>query len=1348
MGTTFQTNSFSGGMNMDLDYSLLKNNQYTYAENVRVISNADSSFAVMQSVEGFLKTNPSFKPTGEKIIHVTTVRNLAVVLTEINATTFSVYRYDFGVSEVEPNVTKIIANKQLGIAKDSSGNYSISSTCKWESSDNIKWYFADGTNPIRVINIDSAHDAYNQTVSVDALSIIPVGILPALKFNGMGSGSLSAGKYQYCYQLFNTRGSETSISALSPIIFASKGSYTSSAQSIIGSKPKEVTNKSIKLSIDLESTSFDRAKIIRIYYSDYTSLPEISIIDDIRVNGRMLIYEDRGGSVLSELTVDEFNALISYPFIPKVIEAKDDILFAANITEETWDISEDYDTRSFRANENGTVLLTSNSGQSNISFQVSDIEGVVIPKEHDCICLYNGDISQGYKYGKDDFGNNVLGGVGKNISYRFVTTNLIEDDSIIGADGKIPETFELPNTPRGIDTLRLYGISNSGTKSEIGGFPLTSSGNVIVNYANPEIEALVKSYQRDEVYRFGIVFYNKNNIPSPAHWIADIRMPRTSDSGFDYFTKGTKVTLSGGVQTGNLACVTHPLGIEFTVKNIPSDVTGFEIVRSERTLSDRSILSQGPLSVTTLYDNSANELLAVPYLTYSSDHGYESVNSKYKYSFRLGPQNSLEYFTFTSPEIATSRQNSSELISAFNTIDVIGYVTSPIKSSIFSESPLLKGMANAKMVRTDPNSTTLKDIETLSYDKVNGYIFSEADSTLLQMSCQNFYAAMLSKYYQMTNAYASATIIDAKFANNVDPTKFDYENFSWKANPTSIGSITYYNATEEPWKRSVSADSNNTYIGGPHGVCAVLRSSDLVTNFPFFTRDQVLANNHLVSSPIICNMRQSVNPYGGNSYAARQNSVYNSIGAYQKRDGNSASLFVFGGDTYIGLFDYAVTTIGYNMEELDPSNRRHKKYIGAYIPLESSINLSLRSDSVQISKTFSGGYANHFVQNDIVQIGTTYTQSEPLYGYNDGFSAQSKGRVFVSSSIHSLSNTHSDTRVLNSELKTLNELSDSWTKFKPSNYIDIDTRFGPITFMKLFNNKLLFWQTNGFGTLSVNERSLISDNNIGGLTLGTGGILERYDYFTNKNGLKENQLNNVTLSDSTVYWYDYFRNEICGFDGNMEVVSKLKGVQSYLNENKDNFKVQPKSVYDKKYNETIMLLGDKALAFNEQLAAYTSFYTIDPEWFVEFSDKLYSFKNLDLYKHNFSDSVGYYTTTDKVAKFEFLVNEGYPQTKTFDTVQYGADFSKDSNFDNITFKTKRQTSFVTKHDKIDYREDTYKFVIPRNSLELNSVEQIANKSYRDRMKGKYLLCHYEYDSSKGNSFKVPYISTGYRQSLI
>nr|DAH06477.1 MAG TPA: stabilization protein [Caudoviricetes sp.] len=66
--------------------------------------------------------------------------------------------------------------------------------------------------------------------------------------------------------------------------------------------------------------------------------------------------------------------------------------------------------------------------------------------------------------------------------------------------------------------------------------------------------------------------------------------------------------------------------------------------------------------------------------------------------------------------------------------------------------------------------------------------------------------------------------------------------------------------------------------------------------------------------------------------------------------------------------------------------------------------------------------------------------------------------------------------------------------------MEVDSQYGPVTNMKAFGDKLFFWQDSALGIASVNDRSLITDNNVSTLTLGTGGILTRYDYVSTNNG--------------------------------------------------------------------------------------------------------------------------------------------------------------------------------------------------------------------------------------------------------
>lgn len=657
----------------------------------------------------------------------------------------------------------------------------------------------------------------------------------------------------------------------------------------------------------------------------------------------------------------------------------------------------------------------------------------------------------------------------------------------------------------------------------------------------------------------------------------------------------------------------------------------------------------------------------------------------------------------------------------------------------------LKVLANAKSIKYD--GTTIKPTKTLGGQSSNGYVANGA----IVINNDDFYSALLAKYYGLyvENGVQSAAVESAKYAGPSSPWLTNGDQPWYNAEAITIGDKVYYNWVWDNIRTAGDGevdktDANNVRKYGPHGICSIFKSNNMIANIPLAVST---SSYRYVNSVALCNMKQSVNAYGGNSYSAVQNSVYITTGA--SAESSISTVLCYGGDTYLNIFDYNNCMFSYNTDDYY-NNKANRLFLGAFIPCESSVNLALTHADSSINRTYQAGdgYANHFVEDDIITVGDLYTQNTPSYAYNDAYSAQPNAKKFVAKSIYNIDNLLTDTRIISSELKTNNEVTDSWTKFKVANYLDVDTRFGPINDMKLFKNNLVFWQTDAFGTVAVNERSIITDNNPGALTLGIGGILDRYDYFTTMNGESPNQLRANTQSDSTVYWYDSKRNEICGFNGQLQTVSKLKGVQSYLNKNKDLFKKDPIAVYDKKYNEVLFTLGDKTLAFNEQLGVFTSFYNYNPDYYAEFSDKLYLFKSLKLFKYNGGEQADLDSDKAKVSEIEFVVNKDYPQTKTFDNVEYGGDFTTDTNFDLILFTTKRQTSETLTSEDIDYREDTYKFAIPRNSLKLNEVEQLANKSYKDRMKGKYLICNYKYDCNGGNEFKVPYISTAYRYSMI
>ena len=97
--------------------------------------------------------------------------------------------------------------------------------------------------------------------------------------------------------------------------------------------------------------------------------------------------------------------------------------------------------------------------------------------------------------------------------------------------------------------------------------------------------------------------------------------------------------------------------------------------------------------------------------------------------------------------------------------------------------------------------------------------------------------------------------------------------------------------------------------------------------------------------------------------------------------------------------------------------------------------------------------------------------------------------------------------------------------------------------MKLFKDKLVFLQENGAGILSVNDRTILKDQNSANIIIGNGGVLDRYDYFTTIYGMKPDQ-HAVEVSNDSLYWWDGYRKEMISYtDGyNVNLIQRIKNV--------------------------------------------------------------------------------------------------------------------------------------------------------------------------------------------------------------
>lgn len=1365
---TFQTNTFVEGMNMDTDVTMIPDSQYRYAENVRVVTNDNGTTGAIQNIEGVRKYTGNI-PTNETIIGTTTINDLAIVVTRMNTGFNKVYRIH-GFDTNTPT-QKVILKGDLHLCQDLNTTPNISIVGNYETDTNIKVYFTDGKSAVKVLNVvDNKYvegtnfvDANGNIKNPLVLDITPGASLPPFKLTNLSVGNMPSGVVQYCYQLFNLHNSESTLSSLGELIHLTQSSTNQSSQKYEGAYPNTSSGKACAIEAPFISTDFEKCRIISIRYATNNSIPRIYIVDEIDlVPGQTIIkYVDTGNSFMGEITIEEFNDLTGYQFIASSITKMSNRLFASDITEDTWNPGF-YDARVYRCNSTGSIYLQSASGTQNLSFpDINTANLSSVPMQHDCINIYNSieysdsSASNRYIYGK----GNKLGGYGPNIEYNFTTVPI--ELSEVQKKFRLDNDCSMNVMPKTMSSIPLTNVG-SGTVVNL---PLGDSSTYsrIPNYADPYISARFKGYQRDEIYRFGIVFFNNKNLPSPVYWIADIKMPH-ADQIPPFVYKNNQL-------------VGQALGVNFTVKNVPADAKAYEIVRCDRTEADRSVLMQCigsnlyeyRISETGSYvghgDTLSNSLEMRPpyFMTYTSENIKTTTNGANTVDgddwtdlYMHTPPSPVcvsDYLRLVAPEICVSKENIEKHFKDSTYLDVLGIYASPIDPNTSNQDNLPANQITSVFAQADKVLQYDGSIKTVI--KNQNYIRTKDGKLDIELQCRDTsgnalaYNANIAKYYypmykNTIGLVNKIPVLDAKY-----PIDIPYNSYSSvSAYRISIGQRTYTNYGMANFDKS--KDQCTTGAAGP---CIVAQLLNLRASLPAFNSlgDSNLNALDVINALPVFNIKRNISAsYGGNTYASRQNSVYISTNSYVNLilDNTAVhNLYTYGGDTFLNVLDYCQNFTFQSNDEA--TGTYQKRFMGAYIPFESSINMNLFNGQMAHRTYTSDNYVDSHLQLDITQKGSYHAQDRPYYVYNSVYSSQSGSKKYVPNSIYAEDDLRMFNRILSSQAKTSNEIFDNWTMFKVADYLDVDNQYGAISNIRTFKDRLFYWQDTALGIAAVNERALVTDGNVGQLTLGTGGILSRFDYVTTTNGSSVVNDRSIVNSDTTLYWYDYDKNELCSYNGSVTQLSKERQVQSYLNELFTGKRDITLAIYDKKYNEVWFKFYDKSLIFNEQLGRFTSFYTFNPDWSLQFSDKSVAIKDNEFYVINTIDTDGL-GKVDKKSKLQFVVNKDLQYTKVFDNVRLSGEFRNQNNslltsdaIEYMKFGTKHQTSTNTS-PVIDYREDSYRFAIGREDI----TNQEDSLSYPSRMRGKYLVCDYTLDANNEHTFKIPYITTTYRYSLI
>lgn len=413
--------------------------------------------------------------------------------------------------------------------------------------------------------------------------------------------------------------------------------------------------------------------------------------------------------------------------------------------------------------------------------------------------------------------------------------------------------------------------------------------------------------------------------------------------------------------------------------------------------------------------------------------------------------------------------------------------------------------------------------------------------------------------------------------------------------------------------------------------------------------------------------RPNSNPYGGSSDSSFANTVYMTTGHYQEinptvlADVLSGGRYIFneidvyGGDTFVQLFDMKRLYKNYDLAQ-------HVVGHGMIFPVESRINIAMREGN-HLSKTRS--FDSAFNTSGLkLETGSTVLEE---YSYNDGFSTDNIGDLYLPLPFHYTLTNEFLSRIRYSPEKNYGEMRDNFRRFLANDYIDLDPNKGTISNIRYKSNRLIYWQPDEIGYIPLQERALTQNSTGEPVQLGVGGLFERYDQLVDKLG-NSHQFGLIE-SPLGYHWYDSRRKIYLSVSFGLQITkdSILKGMDKFFKDNiiddldlYDNpFSITPGGLfggYDPESKMAFstfiipgMLITRHTIGVNTILNKFTGKYSFYPGAYITTKNHLFHVTS-DLQNVYVHGTGSYNTFFESVSQayVSLIIKEASNTTKIFD----------------------------------------------------------------------------------------------------
>ena len=1139
----------------------------------------------------------------------------------------------------------------------------------FENEDIQKIYFTDNNNQLRHINI--VEDGLINKSS--SLINIVGGFLPGnINVTDFQSGGRhTSGVIQYAYNLYDINGTATKLSTLSSLVPLGRDLGSG------GGAVNEVVGQINQLQVSNIDQRYDVIRLYAIKYNSLNELPIISLIAEESITSSTLSFSD-DGSVINNLSVEEFLFLGGDPITAKSITTKDNRLFALNIKEFNFDV--DLDTRAYSYKDESIstefrwrLQLTGNPNINEVFLSQSDLNTFLntIPSNHDAINPNFDEFNRHYT-------TNRIGGVGLYVNYELIEFN----------ESQLPDQVE--------NLLFLKG---------------------------------------GEIYRIGIRFFNTLGQTSLPKWIGDVKAPRGNLEG-KYFA--LRVSING---TGrSLLEAQDVVGWEILrAERAPSDKSIITQGLFQPTVyQELNNISNEDRNRGNLYD--ATNVKYTNTFVRTLDNYVEPLGSRYNnrsmiinsmnnYSL-VGTVRDRTDSQFPITELYLDRDGAPDRKQiTFQNTKLIQMYSPEV---LFNDNLSLGNNYNFTIqgtYNTQNNKCEARDFfidnrelkhNIVNENGLNTYLLTGTqDSTTHDHGLIGPTANDDSmEFYQYLRVFSDFQRNSALNSYNIlgEPQQLVEGNDEIDYNANSALRFTNQLTLLQTDENNIDNDSHALIGVNSYGARSLLLAENNLTPL-----EDICSTEGLTSGLVIADItRNLTNQYGGNTFEARRRTNYITLGEYQ--DISNANHTVFSpGDVYVQSFRF----LRISPTNLEIFNFRYTQYVEIVeCVLESSIDLKNRHDaSIDTwNKIFQPN------TDEFHQYNTVYSQQPTLISIQD--------IPFTFNVINNFTNA-----VRASKLKLPGELIDGWTELLPNEEIQLDGKFGPGNKILSHNDNIYTFQDKAVAYLAINPRVQTVGNDGISIELGTGNVLHDYTYLTTRSGTS-NRFSVVSSPSAIYYYdlinnsiNSISRNAINGIS-DKQMIHSLLSNELVLNELKnDNIYTGGGvvSYYDdinKDVYFTFKQTNSFTLTYNEMSKSFPQRFSFVPFTYFNLNGKLVTcLNNGDVWEHFIGDRGNYYGTVYN-ADITLLVN---PPTfdNIFNNIRYksevfdsnGVDLPK-ATLSNIKAWNNYQESNTVDlnlNSNIKRRFRTWEANIPRDS---------ANKL--DRIRSPWCFIKFTFDNSNNN----------------